>query len=61
MKPRTLTGVTRRPLVTVVVMAFASVVFAQSSGAQVAPNQTFFVLNNPNDPMFNHCLVSTTY
>src|SRR4029077_3703702 len=50
------TGFARRLLVTVVVMAFAPVVFVQSSGAQVTANQTFFVLNNPNDPMFNQLL-----
>jgi len=50
------TGFARRLLVTVLAMAFAPVVFPQSSGAQVAANQTFFVLNNPNDPMFNQLL-----
>jgi probable HAF family extracellular repeat protein len=56
MKSTASTGFARRLLVTVVVMAFAPVVFVQSSGAQVTANQTFFVLNNPNDPMFNQLL-----
>jgi hypothetical protein len=49
MKPKVSTGMARRLLVTVAATAFAPVAFAQSS-------QTFFVLNNPNDPMFNQLL-----
>jgi hypothetical protein len=60
MKSTASTGFARRLLVTVVVMAFAPVVFVQSSGAQVTANQTFFVLNNPNDRCSISCLVSTT-
>jgi hypothetical protein len=33
-----------------------NVIFAQSSGVPVAANQTFFVLNNQNDPRFNQLL-----
>src|SRR5258707_6825383 len=55
-KPKVSTGFARRVLVTVAAIAFAPVVFAQSSGAQVTANQTFFVLNNPIDPMFNQLL-----
>jgi hypothetical protein len=49
MKPTVSTGFARRLLVTVAAIAFAPVAFAQST-------QTFFVLNNPNDPMFNQLL-----
>ena len=48
------TGVACRLLVTVA--AFAPVAFAQSSAAQAKDPETFFVLNNPNDPMFNQLL-----
>src|SRR2546429_1169729 len=50
MKPKASTGFTRRLLTTAAaVIGLAPVAFAQ------AP-QTFFVLNNPNDPMFNQLL-----
>jgi hypothetical protein len=51
------TGFTRRLLTTsAAVIGLAAVAFAQDSGAQAADPQTFFVLNNPNDPMFNQLL-----
>ena len=43
-------------MVTAAVIAFASVAFAQSNGEQAPANQTFFVLDNPNDPMSNQLL-----
>jgi hypothetical protein len=50
MKPMVFTGFTRRLLTTAAaVIGLAPAAFAQ------AP-QTFFVLNNPNDPMFNQLL-----
>jgi probable HAF family extracellular repeat protein len=50
MKPKASTGFTRRLLTTAAaVIGLAPAAFAQ------AP-QTFFVLNNPNDPMFNQLL-----
>src|SRR5437762_13222692 len=50
MKPKASTGFTRRLLTTTAaVIGLAPAAFAQ------AP-QTFFVLNNPNDPMFNQLL-----
>jgi hypothetical protein len=57
MKPKVPTGFTRRLLTTAAtVIGLAPVAFAQVSGAQAADPQTFFVLNNPNDPMFNQLL-----
>jgi probable HAF family extracellular repeat protein len=56
MKSKSSTGFGRRLVVTVSVIAFAPIVFAHSSGAQVTANPTFFVLDNPNDPMFNQLL-----
>jgi len=51
------TGFTRRLLTTAAaVIGLALVAFAQASGAQAADPQTFFVLNNPIDPMFNQLL-----
>ena len=51
------TGFTRRLLTTAAaVIGLAPVAFAQMSGAQANDPQTFFVLNNPNDPMFNQLL-----
>jgi hypothetical protein len=50
MKTKASTGFTRRLLTTAAALiGLAPVAFAQ------AP-QTFFVLNNPNDPMFNQLL-----
>ena len=50
-------GFTRHLLTTAAaVIGLAPVAFAQDSGAQAADPQTFFVLNNPNDPMFNQLL-----
>jgi hypothetical protein len=57
MKPKASTGFTRRLLTTAAaVIGLAPVAFVQASGAQAADPQTFFVLNNPNDPMFNQLL-----
>jgi probable HAF family extracellular repeat protein len=57
MKPKVPTDFTRRLLTTAAaVIGLAPVAFAQASGAQAAETQTFFVLNNPNDPMFNQLL-----
>jgi hypothetical protein len=57
MKPKVPTGFTRRLLTTAAAgIGLAAVAFAQDSGAQAADPQTFFVLNNPNDPMFNQLL-----
>jgi hypothetical protein len=50
MKPAVSTGL----LVTLA--AFAQVAFAQTSEAQAKDPETFFVLNNPGDPMFNQLL-----
>jgi hypothetical protein len=51
------TGFRRRLLTTAAaVIGLASVAFAQASGAQAADPQTFFVLNNQTDPMFNQLL-----
>jgi len=51
------TGFARRLLTTAAtVIGLAPVAFAQASGAQAGDPQTFFVLNNPNDPMFNQLL-----
>jgi hypothetical protein len=51
------TGFTRRLMRTAAtVIGLASVAFAQDSGAQAADPQTFFVLNNQTDPMFNQLL-----
>jgi hypothetical protein len=56
MKSKLSSGIARNLLVAVAGIAFAQVAFAQASGAQAADPQTFFVLNNPNDPMFNQLL-----
>jgi hypothetical protein len=57
MKPTTSTDFTRRLLTTAAaVIGLAPLAFPQVSGAQAADPQTFFVLNNPNDPMFNQLL-----
>jgi hypothetical protein len=57
MKPKTPTGFRCRLLTTAAaVIGLAPVAFAQASGAQAEDPQTFFVLNNPNDPMFNQLL-----
>jgi hypothetical protein len=57
MKPKASTDFTRRLLTTAAaVIGLAPVAFAQASGAQENDPQTFFVLNNPNDPMFNQLL-----
>jgi hypothetical protein len=57
MKPKVPTDFTRRLLTTAAaVIGLAPVAFVQASGAQAADPQTFFVLNNPNDPMFNQLL-----
>jgi len=57
MKPKVPTDFTRRLLTTAVaVIGLAPVAFAQNSGAQAADPQTFFVLNNPQDNMFNQLL-----
>jgi hypothetical protein len=51
------TGFTRRLLTTAAaVIGLAPVAFTQTSGAQANDPQTFFVLNNPNDTMFNQLL-----
>jgi hypothetical protein len=51
------TGFRRRLLTTAAaVIALAPVAFVQASGAQAADPQTFFVLNNQTDPMFNQLL-----
>jgi hypothetical protein len=57
MKPKVPTDFTRRLLTTAAaVIGLAPVAFAQDSGAQAADPQTFFVLNNPQDTMFNQLL-----
>ncbi len=57
MKPKVPTGFTRRLLTTAAaVIGLAPVAFVLASGAQAADPQTFFVLNNQNDPMFNQLL-----
>jgi hypothetical protein len=57
MKPKTPTGFRRRLLTTAAaVIGLAPAAFVLASGAQAADPQTFFVLNNPNDPMFNQLL-----
>src|SRR5689334_21722654 len=56
MKPKVLTGAARRLLVSVAAIAFAPVAIVQDSGAQTANPRSFFVLNNPNDTMFNQLL-----
>ena len=51
------TGFTRRLLTTAAaVIGLAPVAFVLASGAQAADPQTFFVLNNQTDPMFNQLL-----
>jgi hypothetical protein len=51
------TGFARRLLTTAAaVIGLAPVAFVQASGAQAADPQTFFVLNNQTDPMFNQLL-----
>ena len=51
------TGYTRRLLTTAAaVIGLAPVAFELAIGAQAADPQTFFVLNNQNDPMFNQLL-----
>ena len=51
------TGFMRRLLTTAAaVIGLAPVALAQTSGAQANDPQTFFVLNNPTDPMFNQLL-----
>jgi hypothetical protein len=54
MKPKTPTGFRRRLTIAAAVIGLAPV--AQSSAANGTDPQTFFVLNNPNDPMFNQLL-----
>jgi hypothetical protein len=50
-------GFTRRLLTTAAaVIGLAPGAFAQASGAQAGDPQTFFVLNNPTDMMFNQLL-----
>ena len=57
MKPKVPTGFTRRLLTTAAaVIGLAPAAFVLASGAQAEDPQTFFVLNNPNDPMFNQLL-----
>jgi hypothetical protein len=56
MKSKIATGVARRLLMTVAVIALTPAAFAQSSGADVTARQSFFVLNNPGDPNFNQLL-----
>jgi hypothetical protein len=57
MKPKVPTDLTRRLLTTAAaVIALAPVAFVLASGAQAADPQTFFVLNNQTDPMFNQLL-----
>ena len=56
MKSKVATGVTRRLLMTVAVIALPSVALAQSSGADGTDPQSFFVLNNPGDTAFNQLL-----
>lgn len=56
MKSKVATGVARRLLMTVAVIALAPAAFAQSSGADGTDPQSFFVLNNPGDPNFNQLL-----
>jgi len=51
------TGFTRRLLTTAAaVIGLAPVAFAQTSRAQAADPETFFVINNPTDTMFNQLL-----
>jgi hypothetical protein len=51
------TGLTRRLLTTAsAVIGLAPIALAQSSAANEPDPQTFFVLNNPPDPMFNQLL-----
>jgi len=57
MKPKVPTGFTRRLLTTAAaVIGLAPAAFVLASGAQAQDPQTFFVLNNPNDTMFNQLL-----
>jgi hypothetical protein len=56
MKSKVATGVARRLLMTVAVIALAPAAFAQSSGADGTDPQRFFVLDNPGDPNFNQLL-----
>ena len=53
MKSKVATGIARRLLMTVAVIALAPAAFAQWSGADGTDPQRFFVLNNPGDPNFN--------
>lgn len=59
MRSKLSTGVAGCLLATVAAfaqVAFAQVAFGQTTAAQAADPQTFFVLDNPNDPMFNQLL-----
>jgi len=57
MKPKVPTGFTRRLLTTAAaVIGLAPAAFVLASGAQAQAPPTFFVLNNPNDTMFNQLL-----
>jgi hypothetical protein len=56
MKSKVATGVARRLLMTVAVIALVPAAFAQSNGADGTDPQSFFVLNNPGDPNFNQLL-----
>lgn len=56
MKSKVATGVARRLLITVAVIAVAPAAFAQSSEADGTQHQRFFVLDNPGDPNFNQLL-----
>jgi len=57
MKPKVPTGFTRRLLTTAAaVIGLAPAAFVLASGAQAQNPQTFFMLNNPNDTMFNQLL-----
>ena len=54
---KAVTGFTRRLLiVAAAVIGLAPVALAQSSAANGTDPQTFFVLNNQTDPMFNQLL-----
>jgi probable HAF family extracellular repeat protein len=57
MKSKIATGLARRLLLTVALIALAPVAFAQSTGADGTDGQSFFVLNNnQGDPNFNQLL-----
>ena len=57
MKSKIPTDFTRRLLTTAAaVIGLTPAAFVLASGAQAEDPQTFFVLNNPNDPMFNQLL-----